>query len=84
MPSKRDTLQIKDTHELRVKRDENIYQANSNQKTAGMVMLIQMKQALKIVTRRKEKHFIIQKVNPLGRFQSYKHIHTQKRCPKIY
>lgn len=47
-------------------------------------MLIQMKQALKIVTRRKEKHFIIQKVNPLGRFQSYKHIHTQKRCPKIY
>lgn len=49
-----------------------------------MLMQIKIDFKAKIVTRHKENHFTIKRVNPLQRLKNYKHIYTQKQSPYRY
>ena len=67
---------FKDTHRLKAKGRKKIFYANSNQKRAGMIIIISHKIDVKIktVTRDKEGHYMmIKKVNSPGRYNSYKY-----------
>ena len=86
MLSTKDSLQIRRHKQMEVKEWEKIFYTNSNQKRAGVSILISNKIDFKSKSLQRQRRtlYINKSFNTGRRYNNYKHLHTFSQISKVY